>query len=127
MSLLDYYKKFVGRGNEVSRDKRKRRRNQRLKLKQKRERERQIRNLQRDVDFRKDMMKAKTFTYAVAPSQKNIDKQIIKNQKKNIRSLKMGGAGGGDIFDIDMPRPDIPKQKKKFKLQYPHALWKLIP
>ena len=24
----------------------------------------------------------------------------------------MGGAGGDDIFDIDMPRLDIPKQKR---------------
>jgi len=90
------------------------------KIKAKREKKNTIQNIKRDIDFRKDMMKASTFTYAVNPSRKNIDKQIIKNQKKNLFRVRMGGTAK-DIFDIDMPRPDVPKP-----FSSKTALWKLI-
>ena len=91
------------------------------KIKAKREKKNTIQNIKRDIDFRKDMMGIKeNFTYKMRPSEKTIDKKILKNQKKNLFRVRMGGTAL-DTFDIDMPRPDI---KKPFSSKT--ALWKLI-
>ena len=91
------------------------------KIKAKREKSLLIRGIKRDIKFRKEDMKTKeNFSYKMRPSEKKIDKQILKNQKKNLFRVRMGGTAK-DIFDIDMPRPDI---KKPFSSKTP--LWKLI-
>ena len=91
------------------------------KIKAKRDKALAIKDIKRDIAFRKDMMTAKeNFSYRMRPSEKNIDKQILKNQKKNLFRVRMGGKAK-DIFNIDMPRPDVPKP-----FSSKTALWKLI-
>jgi len=91
------------------------------KIKAKRNKALAIRNIKRDIKVRKEDMKTKeNFTYRMRPSEKKIDKQILKNQKKNLFRVRMGGTAQ-DIFDIDMPRPDVPKP-----FSSKTALWKLI-
>tara|TARA_Y100000114_G_scaffold37891_1_gene33471 strand:- start:68 stop:424 length:357 start_codon:yes stop_codon:yes gene_type:complete len=118
---MELLQRILGKSKrQIQRDRRKRQ-------KEKAKKKSLIQNIKRDIDFRKDMMGIKeNFTYKMRPSEKKIDKQILKNQKKNLFRVRMGGASQ-DIFNIDMPKPDIPKQKQKIKLQHPHALWKLIP
>ena len=118
MSLIDYWKKLTGRGREVKHDQRKRRKKQSQK-------ERYLRNIKKDIAFRKDMMNIKdNFTYKMRPSEKKIDKAILKNQKKNLWKVRMGGTAT-DIFDISMPRPEINMRPKNIFKSLKNPLWKL--
>ena len=118
MSLIDYWKKLIGRGREVKHDQRRRRKKQRDLRSQKE-------TIKRDIAFRKEDMKSKeNFTYKIRPSEKKIDKAILTNQKKNLWKVRMGGTAT-DIHNIGMPRPEIdmrPTSMKSFKI----PLWKRI-
>jgi len=118
MSLIDYWKKLTGRGREVKHDKRRRRKKQRYLRSQKED-------IKRDIAFRKEDMKSKeNFTYKMRPSEKKIDKAILKNQKKNLWKVRMGGTAT-DIFDISMPRPEINMRPKNIFKSLKTPLWKL--
>ena len=118
MSLIDYWKKLTGRGREVKHDQRRRRKKQRDLRSQKE-------TIKRDIAFRKDMINIKdNFTYKMRPSEKKIDKAILKNQKKNLWKVRMGGTAT-DIFDISMPRPEINMRPKNIFKSLKNPLWKL--